>query len=130
MTDSLEEVFSKYKQPTTAELRKVVVEIKKLQKSNASISDQGYYDRLQRASSWLAKATQIAGDAEATFIFLWIALDALSSIRPEVLSTEWWTKQRSHSPQSISDKVVMAREKWNGFCGEFVGWMMEEQSKA
>lgn len=98
MTDSLAEVFSKYKQPTTAELRKVVVEIKKLQKSNASISDQGYYDRLQRASSWLAKATQVVGDAEATFIFLWIALDALSSIRPEVLSTEWWTKQQKSLP--------------------------------
>lgn len=98
MADSLGEVFSRHKKPSAAQLKSVVVEIKKLQKSHPHHGDQGYHDRLQRASSWLAKAKQADGDTEAGFIFLWIALDALCSIRLDVLETEWWEKQKQSLP--------------------------------
>lgn len=45
--------------------------------------NQGYFDRLQRARSWIAKAQAVAGspegwdDLHAQFIFYWIALNAL-----------------------------------------------------
>jgi hypothetical protein len=45
--------------------------------------NQGYFDRLQRARSWIAKAQAVAGNPEgwddlhAQFIFYWIALNAL-----------------------------------------------------
>lgn len=59
---------------------------------------QGYYDRLQRASSWLAKASRTDRDPEARFIFLWVALDALCAIRNEVIKTPWWTKEKEGHP--------------------------------
>ena len=45
--------------------------------------NQGYFDRLQRAGSWIAKAQGVTGspegwdDLHAQFIFYWIALNAL-----------------------------------------------------
>lgn len=98
MADTLAETLSRHKKASVTQLKNVVVEIKRLQKNHPHDRDQGYYDRLQRASSWLAKAKQTDDDAEANFIFLWIALDALCSIRLDVLGTEWWAKQKQLLP--------------------------------
>ena len=115
MADTLAEVFSRQKNPSAALLKSVVVDIKKLQKNHPHVRNQGYYDRLQRASSWLAKAKQAGSDTEAIFIFLWIALDALCSIRLEVLETDWWKRQGKSVPiasQQRSDDKSPSVLEW------------------
>jgi hypothetical protein len=88
-------------------LEQVVVEVKKLQ-HHSDARTQGYYDRLQRACSWLAKAKR-ASDPEAGFIFSWIALNALCGVRPEVFKTEWWKREEKSRPslnkQQYDDEV-------------------------
>ena len=80
--------------PSWEQLDDVVREIKKWQKDHADWKTQGYYDRLQRACSWLAK-TRTASDPEARFVFSWIALNALCGVRREVFETSWWkTEER------------------------------------
>ena len=109
MPDLLAEVLARYGKPNPAQLEQVVVEIKKLQKDQADTRSQGYYDRLQRASSWLAKAKRMVADPEAKFIFLWIALNALCGVRHDVLRTGWWRdEERSRPPlnkQQDDDKA-------------------------
>ena len=109
MPELLAEIFARYGQPSSAQLEQVVLEIKKLQKDQADPKSQGYFDRLQRASSWLAKAKRMVADPGAKFIFLWIALNALCGVRPEVLKTGWWrNEERSRPPlntQQGDDKV-------------------------
>jgi hypothetical protein len=75
----------------------VVVELKKWQKDHVDRTAQGYYDRLQRACSWLAKA-KMQSNPEARFVFSWIALNALYGIRPEVLKTDWWKNEERARP--------------------------------
>lgn len=109
MPDPFAEVFDRYVAPSPAQLKQAVVEIKKLQKDRADTKSQGYYDRLQRTCSWLAKAKQINGDPEAKFIFLWIALNALCGVRDDVLKTGWWRSEARLRPplndQQGDDKV-------------------------
>jgi len=115
MADTLAEAFSRHKKPSPAQLKSIVIEIQKLQKNRPDVMDQGYHDRLQRASSWLAKAKQVDGDTEGTFIFLWIALDALCSMRPDVLRTEWWMRQEQSLPmanQRRSDNKSPTELEW------------------
>lgn len=83
--------------PTADRLAQVVVELKKWQKDHADRNAQGYYDRLQRACSWLAKAKR-ASDPEGRFVFSWIALNALYGIRPDVLKTGWWKSEEAAAP--------------------------------
>lgn len=99
----LVEVFSRQKKPNLAQLEHIVLEIKRLQQQNTDARIQGYYDRLQRASSWFAKAKRTVTDPEARFIFLWIALNSLCGVRSEVLDTEWW-KSEERSRRSISER--------------------------
>jgi len=100
--------------PNPAELEQVVVELKKQPKHYSDDKTQGYYDRLQRACSWLAKAKRIAVNPEAEFIFAWIALNALCGVRKEVLTTEWWEKeQKSHPAFRRPQKYrVLAELEW------------------
>ena len=50
---------------------------------NLTAKNQGYFDRLQRAESWLEKAQELANsathwdDLHGQFVFLWIAFNAL-----------------------------------------------------
>lgn len=103
MSKLLVEVFSRQKKPDRAQLERVVLEIKKLQQQNNDARIQGYYDRLQRASSWFAKAKGTVTDPEARFIFLWIALNSLCGVRSEVIDTEWWESEK-RSRSSISER--------------------------
>lgn len=97
ITNSLAEVFSRNETPNSAELEQVVVELKK-QHKHYSDANQGYYDRLQRGCSWLAKAKRIATNPEAEFVFAWIALNSLCGVRPEVLKTLWWEEEQKLHP--------------------------------
>lgn len=94
----LPKVFARYEMPSPAELDEAVVELKMLQKRHSDAKWQGYYDRLQRGCSWLAKAKRSASGPEAGFIFSWIALNALCGVRPEVLKTEWWRSEAKSRP--------------------------------
>lgn len=114
MPKLLSEVFARYKKPSPKELGQVVHEIKRLQQHQGNTGSQGYYDRLQRASSWLAKAKQTVGDPEAKFIFLWIALNALCGVRHDVLKTVWWRNEersrRIPNKQQGDDEVLRELE--------------------
>ena len=114
MPKLLSEVFTRYKKPSPKELGQVVDEIKRLQRHQGTTRSQGYYDRLQRASSWLAKAKKIVDDPESKFIFLWIALNALGGVRHEVLKTGWWRNEErsrhSLNKQQSDDKVLLELE--------------------
>lgn len=90
------EVFARSKKPTPNELDEAVREIKRLRQ--VSLERQGYYDRLQRASSWLAKAKRTSSDSEGKFIFLWIALNALCGVRENVFNSPWWTREKQSRP--------------------------------
>lgn len=61
--------------------------------------DQGYFDRLQRASSWLAKAYRVPdmSDLESRFIFSWIAVNALYGTPKECLECLIQDEQRLRS---------------------------------
>ena len=97
ITKALADVFSRSETPNPEELEQVVVELKKQHRKYSDTKTQGFYDRLQRACSWLAKAKRIAVNPEAEFIFVWIALNALCGVRQEVLKEEWWkNEQRLH----------------------------------
>jgi hypothetical protein len=84
--------------PDTETLEQMVVELKSFQKSRVSAGTQGYYDRVQRALSWLAKSKRHTVDPESGFIFSWIGLNALCGLRPEVLDTPWWAQERASCP--------------------------------
>ena len=115
MPNLLSEVFARLKKPSPKELGQVVVEIKKLQQHHGDTRSQGYYDRLQRASSWLAKAKQIVDDPEAQFIFLWIALNALCGVRYDVLKTAWWRNEERSRPtlyKEQGDDLVLRELEW------------------
>jgi hypothetical protein len=99
MPELLADIFTRYKKPSPEELEHVIVEIKRLQKLHPDPKNQGYYDRVQRASSWLAKARRMVADPEAKFIFAWIALNALCGIRQDVLETDWWKNEKTFVPQ-------------------------------
>ena len=81
--------------PEAAVLEQLVVDLKRLQKGHVSVRTQGYYDRVQRGLSWLAKSKRCTEDPESGFIFAWIALNALCGLRTEVLDTPWWEQERS-----------------------------------
>jgi hypothetical protein len=87
----LHEMFSRDKKPSSEDLDGVVKEIKLL--NQGDLERQGYYDRLQRASSWLAKAKRTSKDSEGRFIFLWIALNALCGIREDAFNDAWWKRE-------------------------------------
>src|SRR2546425_917748 len=93
----LARTLDRHEMPTAAQLDHVVVELKKWQKDHADRDAQGYYDRLQRACSWLTKAKR-ASDPEAGFVFSWIALNALYGVRPEILRTDWWKSEEGSRP--------------------------------
>ncbi len=90
-------MFDRDEMPHVAQLDQIVVELKKWQKIHADSRAQGYYDRVQRACSWLAKAKK-ASDPEAGFIFSWIALNALCGVRPETIKTDWWKREERSCP--------------------------------
>ncbi len=115
MNKLLVEIFSGHKKPCHTELEHAVREIKKFQKNHPNTKDQGYYDRLQRASSWLAKAKKTGADPEAKFIYLWIALNAMCGIRQEVLGTDWWKAEIRSLHQlnrTQSDDKVSGELEW------------------
>lgn len=95
MPNILVDMFSRQKKPNLKDLDRFILG---LQQQQADAKNQGYYDRLQRGSSWLAKAKRTNNDPEARFIFLWIALNALCAIRLEALETPWWTKEKELHP--------------------------------
>jgi hypothetical protein len=104
MADGLLELFTQRQVPSPEELGRAVVQIKKLQKHQSDAQLQGYYDRLQRAASWLAKAGKTVRDPEATFIFSWIALNALSAVRTEVFKTQWWEEEGKTRPKLVEQR--------------------------
>lgn len=112
--NSIKEVFSRKEIPNPSELDQVVAELKKLQRNYSEAKEQGFYDRLQRACSWLAKAKRIAVNPEAEFIFGWIALNALCGIRQEVFITEWWEKEKILHPafRQPQNKRVLEELEW------------------
>lgn len=122
MADLLADIFTRYKKPSPAELERAAVEIKKLQKIHPDIKGQGYYDRLQRASSWLAKAKRTVADPEANFMFSWIALNALCGVRRDVRETDWWKNEKSFIPQldkrqiGDMDQGELEWFLWRGSC--------------
>ena len=83
--------------PSREQLDVVVRELKEWQRDHPDRDAQGYYDRLQRACSWLAKA-RTASDPEARFVFSWIALNALCGVRRVVFDTSWWKTEESSLP--------------------------------
>ena len=96
------------------QLNQIVLELKKWQKIHADRTSQGYYDRLQRGSSWLAKSKKVS-DPEAGFIFAWIALNAMCGLRPEVLRTDWWKTEEHSLPspdQQESDEQAPQELEW------------------
>ena len=101
MPKLLSDMFSRHKDPTPEDLEGAVKQIKVLQQ--VDLERQGYYDRLQRASSWLAKAKRTNGDSEGKFIFLWIALNALCGVREDVFNSAWW-KRNDNLPPSLSKR--------------------------
>lgn len=106
--------FDRYDVPTVEELGQIVLELKKWQKIHADRTSQGYYDRLQRASSWLAKSKKVS-DPEAGFIFSWIALNALCGLRPEVVRTDWWKTEEQSLPsadEQQSDEQAPRELEW------------------
>ena len=103
MPKLLSEVFARYKNPSFSELYEAVKEIRRLQQHQGDTKNQGYHDRLQRASSWLAKAKKAGTDSEARFIFLWIALNALCAVRPDIPDTSWW-RSEEESPPPLSKR--------------------------
>lgn len=103
-----------HEMPTAVHFDRFVADLKKWQKDYTNRDAQGYYDRLQRACSWLGKSKK-ASDPEARFIFLWIALNALYGVRPEILRTEWWkSENRSHPSmgKQQSDDEVPRELEW------------------
>ena len=96
MSKLISEMFSHHKKPSPENLDEVVKEIKTLQQ--VDLKSQGYYDRLQRASSWLAKAKRTSIDSEGRFIFLWIALNALYGVREDVRDSPWWKGEEKSRP--------------------------------
>ena len=95
MSKLLFDVFSRHTKPSLEQLDQFISNSRQQQ---TDVKSQGYYDRLQRASSWLAKAKRLHTDSEARYIFLWIALNALYAIRPEVLDTPWWREEGELRP--------------------------------
>lgn len=96
MPKLLSDMFSCRKDPTPEDIEGIVKQIKMLQQ--VGLDSQGYYDRLQRGSSWLAKAKRTSRDSEGTFIFLWIALNALCGVREDVVNSAWWTRSDNLPP--------------------------------
>ena len=92
--EGLARILGWHELPSAAQLESVVLELKKWQRDHAT---QGYYDRLRRACSWLAKAKKVS-DPEAGFVFSWIALNALCAVRPEVFKTDWWKREDRSRP--------------------------------
>lgn len=101
--DVVAQTLDRHDMPTAQQLDHVVVELKKWQKTYGDLKAQGYYDRLQRACSWLAKAKR-ASDPESGFAFSWIALNALYGIRPEVIKTDWWNREQRSLPRRDDQK--------------------------
>src|SRR5437899_3666126 len=95
--DAVAQTLDRHDMPTAQQLDHLVVELKKWQKERGDRKAQGYYDRLQRACSWLAKAKR-ASDPESRLVFSWIALNALYGIRPEVIKTDWWNSEKRSLP--------------------------------
>lgn len=95
MSRLLLKAFSRHTKPGLAELDHLILDLRRHQ---ADSRTQGYYDRLQRGSSWLVKARRTVEDREARFIFLWISLNALCAIRSEVRDTPWWAKEKQQHP--------------------------------
>lgn len=95
MSRPLLKVFSCHIKPSLDELNQFILDLRQHQ---ADATTQGFYDRLQRCSSWLVKARLIVEDCEARFIFLWISLNALCAIRSEVRDTSWWMKEKQQHP--------------------------------
>lgn len=130
MADLIADIFTRYGKPSPAQLEHVTVEIKKQQKIHPDIKSQGYYDRLQRASSWLAKAKRMVADSEAKFIFSWIALNALCGVRPDVRETDWWENEKRFIPRlnkrQIDDKNSRELEwfLWRVSCLDVGGGML------
>ncbi len=107
--------FAQHDVPDSSRLEQIVVELKRLQKGRVEARTQGYCDRVQRACSWLAKSLRDTHDPESGFIFTWIALNALCGVRPEVLSTKWWGKERASRPASTKyqgDDPVPSELEW------------------
>lgn len=97
LPDVLSVEFDRHAVPTAKKLGEIVLELKRWQKLHADHRSQGYYDRLQRASSWLGKS-KTASDPEAGFIFSWIALNALCGLRYEIVQTDWWKTEEQSIP--------------------------------
>lgn len=93
---ALSDMLASRKSLTPEGLEGIVKQIKSLQP--VSIDMQGYYDRLQRGASWIAKAKRTDGDSEGKFIFLWIALNALYGVREDVVKSSWWTRGENFPP--------------------------------
>ncbi len=118
MAEGLPELFTQSRMPSAEELSHAVVQVKKVQKHQADPRLQSYYDRLQRAASWLAKARKISRDPEATFMFSWVALNALSAVRAEVFETQWWKEEGRARPKFVeqqngqNDRLVLEWFLW------------------
>jgi hypothetical protein len=125
LPEVLAPAFDRHGVPTVAQLDQIVVELKKWQKIHADRKAQGYYDRLQRACSWLAKAKR-ATDPESGFIFSWIALNALCGMRPEMVKTDWWKSEERSCPSPDAqqyDEQVPRELEWYlwRICGLDIG---------
>jgi hypothetical protein len=123
--DAVVQTLVRYDISTAQQLNQVVVELKMWQKEYGDRNTQGYYDRLQRACSWLAKAKG-ASDPESRFVFSWIALNALYGVRPEVTKTDWWSNEQRSLPGSEGqqhDDQVPGELDWTlwRICGLDVG---------
>lgn len=93
----LAKILGQHELPSAAQLEDVVRKLKEWQRDHSNKANQGYYDRLQRSCSWLAKAKKVH-DPEAGFIFSWIALNSLCGVRQEVLKTDWWKSENRSRP--------------------------------
>lgn len=115
MPNPLLELFPRDEIPSASKLEQVVLTLIVLRKRHPDARTQGYYDRLQRSCSWLAKAKQVAPNPEAEFIFAWIALNALCGIRYEVLNKTDWLKRELRSCPPIgkhSDDKDFQEMRW------------------
>lgn len=128
LPDALASAFDRHDIPPVAQLDQMVVELKRWQKTHPDRKAQGYYDRVQRACSWLAKAKR-SSDPEAGFIFSWIALNALCGIRAEIVKTDWWKREErscpSHDEQQYDEPVPREPRELEWFlwriCGLDIG---------
>jgi len=103
VVDQLPEVFALHEIPSSRQLDRAVFALKELRQYQAGTWGQGYYDRLQRACSWLAKGKSVS-DPEAGFVFSWIALNALSGVRSETYETEWWIWEGELRPRLVKQQ--------------------------